>query len=569
MGKRRGYLMFAAVGMLAVLCGISLQKLSVDGNIIWDSKWLIYVLSCSLAGGSALGCVVFQLLLLAEQRMHKHPQVIQSRKIPQQTVDGRKAFFCSWLCMCLCWLPAYLAYYPAICSYDMTIQLGQILERAYNDHHPIFHTLMIRGFMELGEVFGSVNLGIGLYALLQMLVLAAAFGAGIALLAKNGVKRVWLILLTVYGCVFPFHMYMSISVTKDTLFAAFLLLMLILLGHLLDKEQNTLKPAAADAAYLLCAIGVIVFRGNGRYAILVLLAALVLTILCGKKVRKMYARILTETVAAFIVGSVLLNGVFELTGAGQGDRREMLSMPIQQLARVMVYHSGEDVVPADDHTLDEASKALLNDFMLNEAWKNYRPDIADPVKRHTNTYVARFRAKEFVKTYIGLFLRYPGDYINAALATNAGYLYPGDESHAVINVNGRDRGLGYVQTRWVENELNPAGIYKDSKWEWLHGKLEEFADSNRYLKIPILKYVFVPGTYLWLYLFLAAWLWYHKNYRCLIPLALVGGYYLTLFLGPTVQLRYLYPLMVAWPFLAILFGAGSRNGQKSVTPVLK
>ena len=398
-----------------------------------------------------------------------------------------------------------------------------------------------------------------------MLVLSGAFALGIGRLEKQGAGKGWLVLLAAYGCVFPFHGYMSVSVTKDTFFAAFLVGMLVLLGELL--QHTTRKAAtgskklwAADVGFVICAVGVVLFRGNGRYALLVLAAALLLALCFGKQTRRLYARLLAETGCALVVGTLLLNGLFTMTHAGQGDRREMLSMPIQQLARVMVYHSGAQVVPADDHTLDEASKALLNDFMLNESWKLYRPDIADPVKRHTNTYVARFRVKEFVQTYLALFLRYPGDYINAVLATNAGYLYPGDESHAVINVNGRDRGLGYIQTRWVEGELNPAGIYKASKWEWLHEKLEDFADSNGHLQIPLFKYLLVPGTYLWVYLFWAAWLWYRKQYRNLVPLAMVAGYYLTLFLGPTVQLRYLYPLMTALPYLMIA-GRKQKKGK--------
>ena len=142
----------------------------------------------------------------------------------------------------------------------------------------------------------------------------------------------------------------------------------------------------------------------------------------------------------------------------------MLSMPIQQLARCMLFHGGVGELEQDDGTMDEASKALINDFLLDEGYRFYRPEISDPVKNHTNTYVVRYRSAEFVGTYLRLLGMYPGDLINAAYAVNAGYFYLGDVTHAVVNQNGRDRGLGYVQTRWVEDELNPRGIYKDSKW---------------------------------------------------------------------------------------------------------
>ena len=90
--------------------------------------------------------------------------------------------------------------------------------------------------------------------------------------------------------------------------------------------------------------------------------------------------------------------------------------------------------------------------------------------------------------------------INAALATNAGFLSPFDTTHADVNrVEGR-AGLSYVQTRWEEDTLNDRGIYKDSKWPWLFEQLESWAENNSYLRTPVLKYLFVPGSYLWLYL---------------------------------------------------------------------
>ena len=158
-------------------------------------------------------------------------------------------------------------------------------------------------------------------------------------------------------------------------------------------------------------------------------------------------------------------------------------------------------------------------------------------------------------------MEYPGDNINAVLAVDAGFVYPFDVSHGDINFNGRDRGLGYIQTRWVENELNPMGIYKDSKWEWLHEKLEDFADANAYQDIPVLKYLMMPGFYLWFYLVFAGYLLWKKKYRMLLPLCFVLGYYVTLLLGPTVQLRYLYPVMVLLPY-ALLFSVGESSVEE-------
>ena len=77
----------------------------------------------------------------------------------------------------------------------------------------------------------------------------------------------------------------------------------------------------------------------------------------------------------------------------------------------MIYHGGVSVLAEDDNTMDAADKALINDFILDEAYRDYDPGIADPVKRHTNTYVARYRSGEFIRVYLHLLTQYPGDMI--------------------------------------------------------------------------------------------------------------------------------------------------------------
>lgn len=556
LSKKIGYSIFGCMGFLCAFLWKTEWDLAMQGNILWTGNYVLKILTFSLIVGVLAGLgICFLIYGAAEGKWTGLSAKLYSRAQREQagTIPLWKIFCGSLLLTVLCWLPCYLAYYPGICSYDTTIQLGQIVDGPYIDHHPIAHTLLLKGFMQLGDVLmGSVNAGIGMYAAVQMLFLAGAFAYGVTQLYRYHMKKGWLILVQLYCMIYPFHWYMSVTTVKDTVFAAFFLLQMISFCVLLleGRRLKLLNPHAV--LFVIGTVGMILFRNNGKYAIMVLLVFLLLAVWRGKKERRLWCRLISYATVGFIIGNVLISALFSATHAEQGDRREMLSMPIQQLARTMIYHGGVGVLAEDDNTMAPEAKALINDFLLNESYKEYRPDISDPVKRHTNTYVARYRAKEFITTYLDLLVEYPGDYINAALAVNAGYFSPADVSHAVINENGRDRGLGYIQTRWVENELNPRGIYKASMWEWLHEKLEAWADANAYLQIPVLKYLFVPGTYLWLYLIWTGYLLVHRKYRMLFPLCLVLGYYITLILGPTVQLRYIYPLMIVLPFIIYL-----------------
>lgn len=543
--KRNGGIWFSIIGMLFYFFGFACRELEQTGNIVWDVKWTIGLLGKSIILGVLTGRALSRVLLTLEELVHAR-SAKESRWNKQ--CHPKKTFWLVWGVLFLCWIPAWLAYYPGICSYDITIQMGQVAGGTYNTHHPLAHTLLFGAFWNLGRLVGNVNFGVGLYSLLQMLMLAAAFAAVSAMLAKWKAAGWQLILLTIYEALFPINWYLGITATKDILFSVFVLLSFFLLYAILRQEND--KGTKWHIGYILVNIGVILFRNNGLYALAVLWVVLGMMVFFTRKQGiKVYKKLFLDTTLALCLGFLLVTALAKVTNAQEGDKREMLSMPIQQMARAMIYHGGVGVLPEDDNTMAQQDKELIRDLFTGDGYAYYRVDISDPVKKRTNTSVVRYRPIEFAKTYLNLLINYPGEYINATLGTNAGFLYPGDKTHAVINVNGRDVGLGYIQTRWVDAELNPNGIVKDSKWSSLRGALETFADENMYLNIPVLRYLIAPGTYLWCYMLLAAWLLVHKKYKEMLPFAFVLGYFLTLFLGPTVQLRYLYPLMIALPYL--------------------
>lgn len=579
--KPTAYIMFSAMGFLFCFFCLTGRDLAAEGNILWTGRYLLRTLFLSLSAGGAAGAALCAVLYrLAGLRVrYCAPSCtgrrsggcgIVHRPVPAGRLAGKAqegaVFWGSLFLIVLGWLPGYLAYYPAICTYDSPIQVGQIAENSFIDHHPLAHTLLIKGAMDFGRsVPGSVNAGIAAYALLQLLFLAAVLAFGILRLYRRGVRPVWLMSLLILLMLFPFNVYMSISVTKDSIFSAFFVLQILAVYELLYKAPAEKRVTWRELLFLFSTLGMLLFRNNGKYAFCVFLAALALAALSGRKDRRRFAGMLLWSVGGFLAGNIALAALFQLTDAGQGDKREMLSMPIQQLARCMIYHGGAGVLAEDDSTMEEADRALVRDFILDEGYREYDPAISDPVKRHTNTYVVRYRLKDFASTYFHLLVKYPGEFINAALAVDAGYLYPGDVTHAYINTAPELSGMGYVQTRWDEEVFANYGIYKDSKWEWLHGHMERWADGNEYLKIPVLRYLFMPGIWMWLYLLLAGWLMLQRKFAGCLPLSLILGYYGTLLLGPAVQLRYIYPVMLAFPFMALMDtpDGDSEDGQAS------
>lgn len=554
--KKKGYIWFSLTGILAMLFTIACNKLTADGNIFWNFAWMIKWLFFGIISGIAFGSVLFFVCNLW------HEKVRDNAKLPvylTKTCSARKTFLLSFGGMVICWLPAWLAYYPAICSYDIPAQIGQAFSGEYNTHHPLVHTLVLQFFYSVGEVLGNVNLGMSLYALVQMLVLAAALAGVIAVMAKWMAKRWQLVGLTFYCALLPVNAYMSITTTKDVLFTVFVLWFFVGIYTYLNQEEKI--SFGLRIPYLLSIAGVVLFRNNGKYALAVVSGVLGVVLLWAfvkKQNFRKWCILFADSVIGLLLGCLVAAALAKGLQAQPGDKREMLSMPIQQLARTMVYHGGAGVMAEDDNTVEQQYKDLLNEFFLYEGYKNYRPDISDPVKRITNTYVVRYRTGEFVKTYLGLLAKHPGDYVNAALAVNAGWFSLTDESHATINQQDDEEGLGYIQTNW-SREIEYTKLSRDSKWPWLLEKMENFASENAYMKIPVVRFLVAPGIYLWCYIFMAVWLLLHKRFRDLIPFAWILGYYGTLILGPTVQMRYLYPLMLTLPFFLLYVGKKTKE----------
>lgn len=554
MQNKKEMALYGFIAFIFIFFQLACRAVEVQGNVEWNVRNLCFCFGISI--GFA---VITVLVLLAGKKCFLI--VFQKRNYQEKKVkfNSKKVFWISWVIILACWMPLFLAYYPGILAYDSYVQIEQITSGAYNNHHPLIHTFLIKMFLDIGNVLGSVNLGTAMYTVTQMLALSGVMAWGVSLLSKKGVGRFWLTVVVLYCGLNPANSYLAISMTKDVYFTVFVLVFAFcLLKHGEMGKQHLMW----DVVYVAATIFMILFRNNGMYALLVCICMYVFFAFLGfcfrkkksedeairKEKRRKFWILLIETAIGIFISLLILGGLNRSVDARDGDKREMLSIPIQQIARCMVYHGGVNIRGEDDNSISDTDKALINEFILDEGYAKYNPSISDPVKRCTNTWVVLNKMKEFLSMYIRLALDYPSDYLNAFLAVNSGYLSVIDESHAQVNLYGNEMGLGYLQTRWEMSTISNADIYKESKWPVLYEKMEKFASNNGYLDIPIVRQLVAPGMYLWCYLLLAVWIGFNREKQWLTPFYFVIGYYVTLVLGPTVQLRYLYPLMVLLPF---------------------
>ncbi len=450
----------------------------------------------------------------------------------------------------LCWLPVFLAYYPSVFAYDAEGQLYQVIAKDYNTHHPLLHTLFLGTFFRLGGAVGSYQTGMAVHSVVQMLLMALAFGRALSWLYERRTPRwIRLLLLFFYG-LFPTNSILSLSTTKDVLFSALVLLFTLKSYRLVSGcGRETPGVGAGDrAAFIVLAVLMLLFRNNAVYAFAVSVPFVAVGLReqkrrtesgvqetearSGKRRRKWFlaaAVLLLYGICAFMLKAV--------THAQSGSPREMLSVPLQQMARVRV---------AAEERIEPAMRQELDKYIPAEwVFAAYDPHLADPVK---NRAVIHDDPAGLVRAWIWLGLRFPTIYVDAFLDNSLGLWYLWDTSHAKIYGIGTESGFGYLST---DNRTMPAGceIVERSFLPGLRAFLERIVSDNVYQKLPFIRLLFAPALYWWLlWLYLTAALYRGKK-REALPAVFLIAYYLTLLLSPTVIVRYLYPLIVTVPVI--------------------
>ncbi|MDE7358389.1 MAG: hypothetical protein K2N39_02955, partial [Lachnospiraceae bacterium] len=456
----------------------------------------------------------------------------------------------------LCWLPVFLAYYPSVFAYDAEGQLYQVLAGDYSTHHPLLHTLFLGAFFRLGMALGSCSAGMAVHSVVQMALMACGFGWALSFLYQRRVSGWVRVVLFLFFAFFPAHSVLALSTTKDVLFAAF-----VLLYTLCFYRAACGGDAAAGkkemAVCVFFAVLMLLFRNNAVYAFVVSVPVVCIGLGRGKHClengeqgekggsgdgfpgersedrvragkrhvwggrppRRTYLHI---TLMIFVLYGICAFSLKAVTRAQNGSPREMLSVPLQQMARTRV---------EAEEKIDLSLRQELEKYIPAEwVFAAYNPHLADPVK---NRAVIHDDPAGLVKTWIRLGLEHPAIYIDAFLDNSLGLWYLWDTSHAQVYGIGTESGFGYLST---DNRVMPAGfeVEEHSLLPGLRAFMERIVSDNAYSKLPVVRLLFAPALYWWLLCLYFVTAFYRKRYRETLPVVFLGAYCLTLMLSPTV-----------------------------------
>lgn len=469
--------------------------------------------------------------------MEEKRAALMAQNLTVQTPQMKEgtANLLTFLFLLLCWLPVLLAVYPGFFVYDAQDEYLQVASRTFSTHHPLVHVLLLGGIIcAVHKVTDSYNLGIACYTVFQMILVSGGFTFLLSYLRKKKVSKTLRFISMLYFGLFPVIVMFTLCSAKDALFSTALLILLICL---LEMNLDSDRFFASKGWLLLTgasATGMMLLRNNGLYAFVFLIPFLTFY---QKKYRK---RVLVWA-ALSIAGCLLVNGGLKMVfQADNSENQEILTVPIQQLARTYKYES---------EVFSEEDVKTLHEILPEEALVMYNARLSDPVKyRFRNDAFAADKSK-YIKLWAKIGLKKPLSYLNAWLMTSYGFWYP----DTVINVYAGNSvfTFTYKDSSYFGYEVELPGE-RDSKIPWLDEVYRRLSLEIEQEKVPIVSMLFSPGGLFWLFAFVFSYMLYRKNYHILMPCIMVLAVWLTVILGPTYLPRYVLIFWFGLPLFTAL-----------------
>lgn len=360
----------------------------------------------------------------------------------------------------------FYSQYPGVLAYDSITQMSQILSGRYTNHHPYYHTMTIKLFVSLGmSIFHDLEAGIATFSVFQILFTSACFSYAVSTLAKMTAPKWTVISACLFFLLMPYHILYAITMWKDVMFGCFVLLLVTSLVRLL----NTAERGRIDYVILaISGLGTCLYRSNGLLAFMLLVLAF--GAIWKLKERKIFVILLL----ALISGLVLKHSVLSQLHIPQPDIMESLSIPAQQIARV-VCEGGE----LNDWERETLGAVVEIDFIP----QNYKTWLADPMKEMVwhkgNQHLIAENKLDYIKLYLSLGLRYPGAYIRAWIDQTKGYW-----------------NAGYDDYRWETGVLvNDLGIEGSIRNLWFDQALKKYC--GLFMEIHFLRLFLSIGPFIW------------------------------------------------------------------------
>ena len=538
---------FAAALAFTELLGMSLRLDYAAGGVAFSLGSALWMAGSALLFGLLLEPLMRRLMEFSidgkRARRARPRGRIGNLAARLTSLSPARTFLLAWGILFIGYLPCLLAFYPGLYCYDMIWQWAQYASGTYSTHHPLVHTVFAGWLIETGKaLFGTYNRGLFFHSLVQLFLMSGCMAWALAFLAKRKAHPAAMLLTAAFFLLYPFFPVLGISTTKDVIFGCLFLAVFVCICDMM--WQRRLYRGWKLAAFFALSVLMCLFRNNAVYGLAVMADCLVLVLLyrlARKKTWKAPARVLVLTIAVMAGSQCMFAALEKGLDADKGSMAEMMSLPMQQMARSYVYHQAEFT--------PEEKEALLT-YFGEDGLLRYKYWVSDPVKAEMDMGAFDADPAGFFRLWAHLGQKFPSEYLKAPLYNTFGLWYMGGDSSC-----------------YVEYAMSPPfdeahAVETRSLLPWLKDYHSWFTDLNIQEYLPGISLFFYTSFYCWCTALCAGVLLQKRRYEMLLLPLFLAAYGFTLVFGPCIIPRYCLGIILCVPVLAdMAFEASDRSAE--------
>jgi hypothetical protein len=328
----------------------------------------------------------------------------------------RSHFWKDCLALFVGWIPVLAVRFPGNIDTDTFNEVLQTYGLSETiDHHPWLDTVIFGAFWRIGQLLGSPQWAIFLYAFLQVVATIAALAAALSYLRFLGAGQKMLIASIIFCACYPIIPMYAQTMAKDMIFGWIWVFFLIGYIEIVRTQGKILRRWSFSVVFVLIALSLVLTKKTGIYIVAVCLIAL---LFCARHYRKRVIAAAVAIVAVFVVWSSVL---LPLWGVKKGEQAEMMSIPAQQTAAYVKAYRGE---------MTASDWSVLNGVFKDPKTmgKTYSPSNSDASKNRWKNDASASAKSEYIKWWIATGLEHPTSYVMTTAATTLSLYYPDSQT---------------------------------------------------------------------------------------------------------------------------------------------
>lgn len=372
---------------------IYFSKVKIENILIFIATWIITYI--------VLTCIIFLLPRVEKYFLNKTENQNNPKKI--------KFFWITFGILLLLWAPYILTFFPGGIFADTLASIKQCLHlQPYDNANPLAYTLLIKICLKIGELFNSYQIGINIFSVCQITVMALSLSYFIYWLYKKNISKWILFMLIVFFGIFKLIPLYAISIWKDTPFSIALFLYIICIAEIVYQNGKNLNNKKTIVPYVLFLVASGFLRNNGKY---VILATTIILLIVYRKQRIL--KFAVSSITACLIVFVVQGPVFTLLGLNDSN------ISFNAIMTSQIFY-----VKVKDGNITDEQNEIINKMCEEGALKKvYSPILLDPVSispEFDRNYVVEHQ-NQIKKLWFELFVQNPLSYMKSYLLITLGF----------------------------------------------------------------------------------------------------------------------------------------------------